>query len=59
MFLLIALSIPILYWFLPYLLDPYKQRSIPGPFLAAISNIWVAKEARRGKRFVAVEKAHR
>ncbi|KAH8929494.1 cytochrome P450 [Atractiella rhizophila] len=48
-----------LYWILPYLLDKHSLRSIPGPFWAKFSNLWLARWARVGKRYEAVEKAHR
>ncbi|KAJ5923362.1 Cytochrome P450 [Penicillium verhagenii] len=49
----------ILYYTIPYF-TTYKSLSrIPGPFWAKFSNIWVGLSARRGKKFAAVDTAHR
>ncbi|KAK9894827.1 isobutene-forming enzyme and benzoate 4-hydroxylase [Cystobasidium minutum MCA 4210] len=46
----------------PYILDPHGLRKYPaaGPFgIAAFTDAWVVWQARRGKRFEALDKAHR
>lgn len=46
-----------------YFLVPYLQRShlrdIPSPGLAAFTNLWLLLQARRGRRFLAVDEAHK
>ncbi|CBX95262.1 similar to cytochrome P450 benzoate 4-monooxygenase [Plenodomus lingam JN3] len=49
--------LPILFYLLPYL-RAHQIRSIPAPFPAAFSNLWLLYQARRGRRYLAVHKAH-
>lgn len=46
-----------------YLLVPYLQRwrlhDIPSPSFAAFSNLWLLLQARHGKRYLAVDEAHK
>lgn len=46
-----------------FLLVPYLQRwrlhDIPSPSFAAFSSLWLLVQARQGKRFVAVDEAHK
>lgn len=42
----------------PYVRDRYGQRSIPGPFLARFTNLWLAYWAGQGKRSEKVHEQH-
>ena len=54
-----ALVLPvILYYVLPYLRS-WSIRDIPGPPLAAFTNFWLLYQCRRGKRYRAVDQAHK
>lgn len=46
------------YYVVPYL-QTWRLSDIPAPGLAAWSNFWLLLQARRGKRFLAVDKAHK
>jgi benzoate 4-monooxygenase len=50
--------LPILYYLLPWLRNA-SQRAIPGPKLAAFSNLWLMYQCRKGKRYEAVDQAHK
>ena len=52
------LAFPVLYYVLPYLRN-WSIRDIPAPFPAAWSNLWLLLQCRRGKRFLAVDTAHK
>jgi len=52
------LALPILYYILPYLRSA-SIRKIPGPFVAKFSNLWLLYQCRRGRRFLAVDQAHK
>ena len=54
----ILLVFPILYYVLPYLRS-WTIRDIPGPFPAAFTNLWLMLQCRRGKRYLAVDEAHK
>lgn len=43
---------------IPYLLDPFKQRRIPGPFLAKFSDLWIGWTASQGHRSDVVHELH-
>lgn len=45
-------------WFLVSYLQRWHMRGIPGPGLAAFTNVWLLLQARRGQRFLAVNQAH-
>ena len=50
--------LPVLFYLLPYL----RNRSIsdiPAPFPAQFTNLWLLLQARRGKRYLAVDEAHK
>lgn len=49
----------ILYYILPYFTTFKSLQNIPGPFSAKFSNIWLALQAKKGKKFAAVDAAHR
>lgn len=57
----ILLLLPIylsLYYILPYFFQYRHLISIPGPFFAKFSNIWLALQAKRGQKFASVDAAH-
>jgi benzoate 4-monooxygenase len=47
------------YYVLPYFTKNQALIPIPGPFSAKFSNIWLGLSARRGRKFAAVDWAHR
>ena len=49
--------VPVLFYLLPYLRN-WSLRSIPGPLAAKVSNLWLLYQARRGRRYLSVHKAH-
>ena len=51
------LFLPIVFYLLPYH-RAHRLRSIPSPFPAAFTNLWLLLQARRGKRYLAVHHAH-
>ncbi|EON62070.1 benzoate 4-monooxygenase [Coniosporium apollinis CBS 100218] len=52
------LAIPVLYYLLPYLRN-WSIRDIPAPFPAQFTNLWLVYQARTGKRYLAVDQAHK
>ena len=52
------LLLPILFYLLPYIRS-HTIRNIPGPRLAAFSNLWLLYQCRRGRRFKKVDEAHK
>ncbi|KAG0691553.1 cytochrome P450 [Suillus ampliporus] len=44
---------------IPYLRDPYNQRSIPGPFLARFHDVWLGWVASQGHRSDVVHQLHK
>lgn len=60
-FLLSPYTIPIaivLFFLVPYLTSNGALRSIPGPFAAKFTNLWLLLQARQGKRYLSVNSAH-
>jgi benzoate 4-monooxygenase len=51
------LAIPFLFWIVPWLRNS-SIRSIPGPKIAAFTNLWMLWYARNTKISVAVKAAH-
>ncbi|KZM26252.1 Benzoate 4-monooxygenase [Ascochyta rabiei] len=49
---------PVLYYILPYLRN-WQIKDIPSPFPAAFTNLWLLLQARQGKRYLAVDNAHK
>lgn len=49
----------VLYYIVPYFTTYKSHRNIPGPFFAKFSNIWLALHAKSGKKFAAVDAAHK
>lgn len=56
--LLIVIFPLVLYYVLPWLKNT-NIRTIPGPTIAAFSNLWLLYQCRQGRRFVAVDEAHK
>lgn len=59
-----AAAVAILAWCISYYLVPYfttyrHLAHIPGPFTAKFSNAWIGLSARKGKKFAAIDWAHR
>lgn len=52
------LLLPVLYYVLPYLRN-WSIRSIPAPFPAAWTNLWLMWQCRKGTRYLAVHEAHK
>lgn len=52
------LLLPILYYILPYIRN-WSIRRIPAPFPAAFTNLWLLYQCRTGKRYLAVDEAHK
>jgi benzoate 4-monooxygenase len=50
--------LPFLYYLLPYLRN-WSIRHIPAPFPAQFTNLWLLYQARRGRRYLAVDEAHK
>ena len=58
----LALFVPvwcILFYVLPYFTTYKSLQDIPGPWTARFSNIWLALQAKKGKKYAAVDAAHR
>lgn len=56
--LFILLALPVLYYLLPWFQNK-SIRDIPGPWLAAFTNLWLLYQCRKGKRYIAVDEAHK
>ncbi|KAL8931425.1 MAG: hypothetical protein Q9216_007204 [Gyalolechia sp. 2 TL-2023] len=52
------LLLPLIFYILPYLRNR-SIRNVPGPFAARFSNLWLLYQARRGRRYLAVDAAHK
>jgi benzoate 4-monooxygenase len=50
--------IPIVYYLAPYARNA-SLRKIPAPFPAAFTNLWLMYQARRGRRYLAVDALHK
>ncbi|KAI9819638.1 MAG: hypothetical protein M1827_007088 [Pycnora praestabilis] len=50
--------LPVIYYILPYIRN-WSIRDIPGPLPAAFTNVWLLYQCRRGRRFLAVDEAHK
>lgn len=53
----LVLLLPVFYYLVPYFTNS-ELRSIPGPPLAAFSNLWLLYESRRARRSLTVDDAH-
>ncbi|MCJ1409004.1 hypothetical protein MMC19_003081 [Ptychographa xylographoides] len=54
----ILLALPVLYYLLPYVRNR-QIRDVPGPAVAAFSNLWLLYQCRKGRRYLAVDDAHK
>ncbi|KKY26469.1 putative benzoate 4-monooxygenase [Phaeomoniella chlamydospora] len=52
------LLLPLVFFLLPWLQN-WSLAKVPGPWTAALSNLWLLYHARRGKRYKAVDEAHK
>ena len=52
------LAVPVLYYLLPYLRN-WSIKDVPAPFPAAFTNVWLMYQCRRGRRYAAVDDAHK
>lgn len=52
------LLVPVLYYVLPYLRNPSLAKC-PAPFPAALTNLWLMWQCRNGRRYLAVDAAHK
>ena len=52
------LLLPFIYYLLPYIRNN-AIRDIPGPTPAIFSNLWLLYQCRRGRRYLAVDQAHK
>ena len=52
------LILPVVYYLLPYIRN-HAIRDVPGPKLAPFSNIWLLYQCRWGRRYRAVDEAHK
>lgn len=50
--------IPISLYIIPYL-RKWDLHDIPAPFAASFTNLWLMYQCRRGKRYIAVDEAHK
>ncbi|KAL8768534.1 MAG: hypothetical protein Q9209_005219 [Squamulea sp. 1 TL-2023] len=50
--------LPLIFYLLPYLRNQ-SLRDVPGPLLARFSNHWLFYHSRRGRRYLAVDAAHK
>lgn len=48
-----------LFFLVPYFITYRALRPIPGPWAARLSNLWLLSTARRGKRYLLVDEAHK
>ena len=54
----VLLLVPVLYYVLPYIRNPSLAKC-PAPFPAQFTNLWLMYQCRRGKRYLAVDHAHK
>ena len=54
----LLLLLPVCYYLLPYIRNA-TLRKVPAPFPAAFTNLWLMSQCRRGKRYRAVDEAHK
>ncbi|KAF2013100.1 cytochrome P450 [Aaosphaeria arxii CBS 175.79] len=54
----VLLLLPVLYYILPYIRN-WSIRSIPAPFPAAFTNLWLLWQCRKGVRYLSVDAAHK
>lgn len=49
----------LLFFIVPYITSNTALRSVPGPFIAKFTNLWLLLQARQGKRYLSVDAAHK
>ena len=54
----LILLLPVLYYILPYIRNK-ALTAVPAPFPAQFSNLWLMWQCRKGKRYLAVDAAHK
>lgn len=54
----VLLLLPLIFYLWPYIQNR-SLRSVPGPPLARFSNLWLLYHTRRGRRYLAVDAAHK
>lgn len=54
----VLLLLPILYYVLPYVRN-LSLLKVPGPKVAALTNLWLLYQARRGRRYKEVDDLHK
>lgn len=54
----LAVGLVVLYYLVPYV-QQWRLRDIPGPRVAAFTNLWLLMQARRGRRSLAVHEVHK
>lgn len=54
----VLLGLVVAYYLVPYLQRAHL-RDIPSPGLAAFTNLWLLLQTRQGKRYLAVDQAHK
>lgn len=57
--LIVIPAIVLLAHIVGYVIDPQGIRSIPGPFLAKFSDLWLARASGRGHRSEIVHEMHK
>lgn len=55
---LILVAALLLAYIIPFFVDQYGLRGIPGPMSAKFSNLWLARLAFKGTNLTAVHKQH-
>ena len=61
-FLLSPYTLPaalLLFFLVPYFSSNASIRDVPGPLAAKFSSVWLLLQARRGRRYLSVDDAHR
>ena len=54
----LLLLVPVLYYLLPWFRN-WSLRNVPAPFPASFTNLWLMYQCRRGRRYKAVDEAHK
>ena len=54
----LLLLLPLFYYLLPYVRNASLLK-VPAPFPAQFTNLWLFYQCRRGRRFLAVDEAHK
>lgn len=54
-----VLGVLVISYLYPHMVTYRAIRDLPGPLLARFSNLWLLMTARRGKRYILVDEAHK